>query len=151
MNHLIDGFDRHFQASVHLTLSSGDNNSNNIKKFPKKNFQTQGCWVRRKNATSMQCSPQPAISLPSSCRASGRCSPSARSSCEAGFQTWRGVWRAGAKTWPRWRWLYFSRQKFLRGLRDEPGTRFWKRLSRLDGVELKGGPSDLEFVDHTVT
>ena len=48
-------FDWHFQASVHSTQS-------NIKKFQRKFFgntgnQTQGCWVRIKNATAVPCSP----------------------------------------------------------------------------------------------
>ena len=59
---ILDGFDMHFQASVHFTLSSAINKSQWHWKIQEKFFgnavnQTQGCWVSSKNYTSVLYSP----------------------------------------------------------------------------------------------
>ena len=65
---VVDGFDRHYQPSVHLPLSRTINKSLEHRIYfypnsPEKNFRnaenrTQGCWVRSANATSVLCRPQ---------------------------------------------------------------------------------------------
>ena len=60
---VLDGFDWHFQASVHFSQSSPINKFQGDGKIPEKLFGniwiwTQGCGVRSKNATSVLCSPQ---------------------------------------------------------------------------------------------
>ena len=61
---VLDGVDCHFQASVHFTLNSAVNKSQQNQKIQIKLFgnagnQTWGCWVRSKNATPELCSPPP--------------------------------------------------------------------------------------------
>ena len=52
---VLEGFDWHFQAPVHFTLSSVVNKSQQHKKFQRKVSwnRTLGCWVRSKNVTSV--------------------------------------------------------------------------------------------------
>ena len=59
----LDGFDQHLQATTHFLLTSVKTSATSIifllKNIDNAEYQTHGCWVRSKYATSMLCSPPP--------------------------------------------------------------------------------------------